>query len=204
MPLSDYNRIYQVARGTIRDIGNAERACMFFNSFGAYVLSKHYRIPARVVAGAFGLCVGDTPDVLFFGRQDEGRLVSSSDGFHMWVQTETHIIDFMAPIFPETFAHLAGGLTLPRKMLQRPITTEVQSVTGLQAVGDFITLPEPDLTKSLVDGFFAKAANEDLLRVAETWYGSRLGKQKPSFKMQNDLGEVYDLSLPRSVATGAW
>ncbi len=142
--------------------------------------------------------------MLFFGHQEDGRLFASSDGFHMWVQTETHIIDFMAPIFPETFAHLAGGLTLPRKMLQRPITTEAQSVTGLQAVGDFITLPDPDLTTSLVDGFFAKPANEDLLRVAEAWFGSRLGKQKPRLKMQNDLGEVYDLSLPRSVATGAW
>lgn len=205
MPLTEYNRIYQVARGTIRDIGNPEVACMFFNSFGAYVLNKHYRIPARVVAGAFGLCVGDTPDVLFFGNQDEGsRLTSASDGFHMWVQTETHIVDFMAPIFPETFAHLAGGLALPRKMLQRPITTEAQSVADLQSIGDFITLPDLDLTKSLVDDFFAKPANEDLLRVAEAWFGSRLGKQKPRFKMQNDLGEIYDLTLPRSGATGAW
>lgn len=204
LPLSEYNRIYQVAHGTIGDIGSAERACMFFNTFGAYVLSKHYRIPARVVAGAFGLCVGGNPDVLFFGNQTDGQLVSSPDGFHMWVLTETHVVDFMAPIFPEAFAHHLGGLKVPRKMLQRHISTEAARVDDLQTVGDFITLPDPDLTEQLVDRFFDKAANGDLIKVAAAWFGSRSGRQKSSFKMQNDLGEVYDLTLPKTIATGSW
>lgn len=204
LPLSEYNRIYQVARGTIGDIANVERACMFFNSFGAYVLSKHYKIPARVVAGAFGLCVSDKPDVLFFGHQADGRLSSSSDGFHMWVQTETHIIDFMAPIFPEAFAAQTAALAVPRKMLQRSKATEANSVAELSAVGDFITLPDPHLTEELIDRLFDRPANGDLMMVAAAWFGTRLGKQKSTFKMQNDLGEVYDLRLPSSVATGAW
>ena len=51
---------------------------------------------------------------------------------------------------------------------------------------------------------FDRPANGDLMMVAAAWFGTRLGKQKSTFKMQNDLGEVYDLRLPSSVATGAW
>lgn len=204
MPLSEYNRIYQVAHGTIGDVGDAQRACMFFNAFGAYVLSKHYKIPARVVAGAFGLCVSDRPDVAFFGHHTDNRLSSSSDGFHMWVQTETHIVDFMAPIFPEVFGGLLPDRQLPRKMLQRLIATEAAGASSLVATGDFVTFPDPDLTDQLVDNFFKRPANGDLMMVAEAWFGSRRAKQKRSFSMQNDLGEVYELALPATVATGAW
>jgi hypothetical protein len=42
------------------------------------------------------------------------------------------------------------------------------------------------------------------MTVAEAWFGSRRAKQKRSCSMQNDLGEVYELALPATVATGAW
>jgi hypothetical protein len=95
-------------------------------TFGAYVLNKHYKTPARAVAAAFALCVGDGPDVAFFGEKNNGRLGSSEDRFHMWIQRKTHIVDFMAPIFPppEVFAGIRTGVSIPRKMLQRPISTE--------------------------------------------------------------------------------
>lgn len=204
IPLSHYNRIYQVAHGTIVDIGDPQRACMFFNSFGAYVLSKHYRIPARVVAGAFGLCVGDRPDIAYFGNQADGRLSSSDGGFHMWVQTQTHIMDFMAPIFPKVFAGLLPGQPLPRKMLQRPISSEAEGPSDLRAIGDFVTLPDMALTEQLVENFLRKPANADLLMVAEAWFGSPRAKQKRAFAMQNDLGETYALSLPNTAASGSW
>lgn len=202
--LNEYNRIYQIARGVVEGVATAERSCIFFTSFGAYILSKHYKIPARAVAGGFALCISDEPKVAFFGKDEGGRISWASDGFHMWVQTQTHIIDFMTPIFPETFAGAMPGTVIPRKMLQRPIATEATSLDGLQAMGDFITLPDPDLTESLIDNFLKRPANTDLLLIAERWFGSPRAKQPESFAMMNDLGEVHKLTLPPSVAAGSW
>lgn len=204
LTLSEYNRVHQTARGVLEGIATAERSCIFFASFGAYILSKHYKIPARAVAGSFALCVSDEPKVAFFGKDDGGRMVSASDGFHMWVQTHTHIIDFMAPIFPETFAEAMPETVFPRKMLQRQIATEATSLDALRVSGDFITLPDPELTESLIDNFLGRPANGDLLMIAEKWFGSRRGKQPRAFAMMNDLGEVQHLSLPMTVATGTW
>lgn len=204
LTLGEYNRIHQVARGVLEGVATAERSCIFFASFGAYILSKHYKIPAQAVAGGFALCLNDEPKIAFFGKDEDGRMVWSSDGFHMWVQTQTHIIDFMAPIFPETFAEVMPGTAFPRKMLQRRIETEGASLNELRATGDFITLPDPDLTESLIDNFLDRPANGDLLMIAEQWFGSPRGKQQQSFAMVNDVGEVQQLSLSNAVAAGTW
>lgn len=204
LPLSEYNRIYQVAHGVLKDVGKVERACIFFATFGAYVLSKHYKIPARAVGGAFAVCVGDGPDVAFFGKENDGRLGTSEDGFHMWVQTETHIVDFMAPVFPEAFAGLEPNVAIPRKMLQRPISSEAEHLGDLVKPGQFITFPDPDLTERLIDNFVSKPVNGDLIHIAETWFGSRGAKQKTRFAMQDDLKNVLSLSLPGTVAIGSW
>lgn len=204
LTLSEYNRIHQVARGVIEGLGTAERSCIFFAVFGAYILETRYKIPATAVAGNLALCVGDEPKVAFFGRDEGGRIVADSDGFHMWVQTETHIIDFMAPIFPESFAGLLGNTAIPRKMLQRPIESEADDLDSLHAVGDFITLPSRELTHALLEKFGKRPANSDLIHVAETWFGTSKGKQLPTFAMINDLGQVTNLKLPTKVATGSW
>lgn len=204
IPLADYNRIHQVAHGVLSDIANVERACVFFACFGAMMLSKHYKIPARVVAGAFGLCAADKPDVLFFGKIKDGEIASAADGFHMWIQTKSHIIDFMAPIYQEAFSTVRPDLTIPRRMLQRPIITEAKRAAQLNKTGDFITYPDLQLTDLLVDNFLNHPDGPDLIRVAEEWFGSRKRAQTKSFSMLNDLGEVLRLTLPQTTARTSW
>jgi len=204
LTLSEYNRIYQVAHGVLRDVGKSEKACIFFACFGAMILNKYYKIPARAVAGGFALNIDKKPGIVFFGQFDEERLKSSSDAFHMWVQTETHIIDFMAPIFPEAFADTEAMLSIPRKMFQRPQATEAKTPEELEKTGDFLTLPNPELTESLINNFLAREQNIDLLKIAEVWFGSHRKEQKKNFAMQDNLGEVFMLSLPKSTAIGAW
>ena len=104
LPNSEYNRIYQVAHGVLQELRSVEKSCIFFATFGASILRQHYNIPARVVAGAFALCVGEGPDVVVFGEDSPEGVIASHAGFHVWVQTHTHIIDFMAPVFSEAFA----------------------------------------------------------------------------------------------------
>lgn len=203
LPLSDYNRIYQVAHGVLQGVpdATAEKACLFFAAFGGFVLNQKYKIDARIVGGAFGLCLSDDKDVAFFGKCENDQLVSGGDAFHMWLQTETHIIDFMAPIYREVFAKHPA---LPRKMMQRRLTDEAESLNALIHAGDFSYFPDSDLTDRLLDNFLGKRVNADLIQVAAAWYGKRRAKQPPTFVMGDENGRMTQLSLATTVAIGAW
>lgn len=202
--LSDYNRIHRVGHGAIRELSDAEKSCIFFSIFGSFILNKHYKIPSRPVAGLFSLCVSDKPTVASFGQMQDQLIKSNENGFHMWVQTEHHIIDFMAPLFPITFAPQLDGEVIPSKMFQRLRSTEAESPRGLSEVGDFITYPNIELTEMLVERFTSRATTTDLLQVADTWFGRRRGKLKNCLTIQDDLGEVIELTLPRTILSGSW
>jgi Protein of unknown function (DUF2026) len=201
VPLSDYNRIHQVAHGVAKAFGGAEKGCVFFAICGAYILEKHYRIAARPVAGGFALQISDA-EIAFFGEDRGDHIVTSADGFHMWVQTETHVIDFMAPIFTETFAE--RQITVPRRMFQRPINSEASSLASLDKTGDFFTFGDAELTHTLLLNFLSRPGRGDLVEVVDTWFGSRRKPQKKTIQMGDDGGEIYNLSLASTAATGAW
>lgn len=202
IPLSDYNRIHQVIHGVANAFGGAAKGCIFFAACGAYLLEKHYKIAARPVAGGFALRVNDKPEVAFFGEDKGDHIVASADGFHMWIQTETHLIDFMAPIFPEAFA--ARNLSVPRRMFQRMISSEVGCLDELEKPGDFFTFSNPKLTQELMTTFMNRASSGDLVEVADAWFGDRRKPQNPSIQMGDSEGEVYDLVLPLTKASGSW
>jgi len=204
IPLSDYSRIHRVGYGVIEQMSNVEKSCIFFSIYGAYILNKIYNIEARAVAGLFSLCVDDEPKVASFGRFENDLIVSDEDGFHMWVQTKTHIIDFMAPVFPESFAPQLEGDVLPRKMFQRLLTSEAEKPEGLKKAGDFISYPNLELSHKLIERFFDRNDTGDLVHVAEAWFGKRRGKTPKQFAMQNDLGKVYNLNLPTTLISGSW
>lgn len=168
------------------------------------VLNKHYKITARAVAGGFAICINAKPEVALFGQAENGRVSSSPGGFHMWVQTEAHVIDFMAPIYPEAFADAGPATTIPRQMLQRPLTTEAGSLDELNTPGAFYTLPDPDMTAAMIDEFLGRPQNTDLLAIADSWYGGRRRKQKRAFTMQDNFGERIELRLPATTVTKAW
>jgi hypothetical protein len=202
-PLGEYNRIYQVAHGVLKGVPEAaaEKACLFFASFGGYVLNQSYKINARVVGGAFTICLGEG-DVAVFGKLEEGQLESGPDAFHMWLQTETHIVDFMAPIYREAF--IGQHAAVPRKMMQRQLKEEAASPDVLKGPGDFRYYPNPELTDQLLNGFLGRRVNADLLNVAIAWYGKHRSKQASTFAMRDENGEVSRLSLPDTIALGSW
>ncbi|MET3469517.1 hypothetical protein ABIC78_000019 [Novosphingobium sp. 1529] len=206
LPLTEYNRVYQVVHGVLLGIpeANAEKACTFFATFGAYVLNREYGIDARVVAGAFSFAMSDAEEIAFFGRIEKDQLVSADDAFHMWVQTKTHVFDFMAPIYREAFAARPGAAPLPRKMMQRRLEDEAPSLDALRQAGDFRYYPNPDLTQELTDHFFDRQLNADLLNVATAWYGKRRARQAPTFAMADEKGTVTHLALANTTANGAW
>jgi hypothetical protein len=188
--LPEYNRVHQIIHGTIKEEGNVGRACTFFSIVGSYLLNKKFGIPARAVAGGFALCVADGPKCVFYGKDKGGKFGWGEDGFHMWVQTEHHIVDFMAPIYAESFADVQTDLMIPRRMFQKLKADDKQTLDELATVGDYIVFPDPDLSEQLIDSFLSRPVNTDLLQIAEVWFG-------------ND-GFIRKLTLPTTIASSTW
>jgi hypothetical protein len=202
--LSEYNRIHQLIHGVIRGEGCVERGCTFFSIVGSYLLNKHFRIPATAVAGGFALCVEEEKKCIIFGKEENKHFRWGEDGFHMWVQTESHIIDFMAPLYREAFAVAKPDVDIPRKMFQKLRADDKRTLDDVSAVGDYIVFPDPALTERLIDNFLRRVTNTDLLQVAEAWFGTRRRKQRPTLAMGSNDGIIRHLTLPSTVANGAW
>ncbi|WP_448141713.1 DUF2026 family protein [Stenotrophomonas bentonitica] len=203
LTLPEYRRIYEVIYSVLEGRANTPFACMFFAAAGALILNKHYRIPARAVAGAFLLCTDPAPSVISIAKNDDGMVTSDRDGFHMWVQTETHVIDFMAPIFNEAVKGKGYPGTVPRKMFQRPLSAEVESIEQLRAPGDYFAIPDIGLTSELIGSLLDRPTNVDLLSAIDRWF-RKYPKTLDELSLLNDLGEIYKLTLRAPAISGAW
>jgi len=80
----------------------------------------------------------------------------------MWIQTPTHIIDFMSPLYHEAFAEVQAETTIPRKMFQKRHEPEAASLDELKGPGDFYVMPDTDLTEHLIDSILERDINRDL------------------------------------------
>lgn len=201
-PLTDqeYERIYQVIHAVLEDRANTPHACMFFAIAGSFILNKHHGIAARPVAGAFLLCVDAAPSVLSIGKNEGNSISSDQNSFHMWVQTQQHVIDFMSPIFLES---VQARICIPRRMFQRRQDSESQSIDDLSSHGDFFTLPDPDLSQHFVDAFMDRPGHVDLLLAIDAWY-----KPHPtplaSMALLDNYGKVEPLKVVAPKVDGAW
>jgi hypothetical protein len=202
--MAEYNRIHQVIHGVIKDEGDVGRGCTFFSIVGSYLLNKHFGIASAAVAGGFALCVEEGPKCVFYGKDEGGKFSWGDDSFHMWIQTKEHIIDFMAPIYVESFAIAQPDIVIPRKMFQKHRQDDKQSLEDLQAPGDFIVFPDPELSSELIERFLSRPMYRDLLHIAEVWFGNRRSHQKPTFSMGSNDGIVRHLKLPPTIARGPW
>lgn len=202
--LAEFNRVYQVIHGTIRGEARAEKSCIFFALVGSFILNEKFGIAARPVAGGFVFRPSDEEQLVCYGIADGRRFTWGESGFHVWVQTECHVIDFISPIHQEAFAGAAEEVSLPRKMFQKRLDSEKSSIDDLSKVGDFITFPDVDLSDEIIDSFVKIPTNTDLLEIAQTWFGNRRGQQRASIQMQSNDGIVHRLTLPSTIASGAW
>ena len=203
LTLPEYNRIYEIIYSVLEGRANTPFACMFFAAAGALILNKHYKIQARAVAGAFLLCTDPAPTVISIAKNEDGMVTSDRDGFHMWVQTETHVIDFMAPIFNEAITGKGYPGTVLRKMFQRPLSSEAESIDELHVPGNYFTMPSIELTDELVESLFDRPANVDLLSIVDRWF-KKYPKKLDDLSLLNDLGEVHKLTLSAPRISGAW
>jgi hypothetical protein len=199
----EYERIYQVIYSVLDGRANTPHACLFFATAGSLILNKYHSVPSRPVAGAFFLRPGTSDDVLSFATQQDGAFSSDADGFHCWVQTRAYLIDFMAPIFEESFRAKGQSISVPRRMFQRMLTEEAMSLETLSQGGGFFTLPNPALTERLVDSAINKVTHTDLLNAVDSWY-EKLPTPLKDLALMSDDGKLVRLKLSAPPISGQW
>lgn len=209
LTLPEYNRVFQVAYSILEWRGaNTPHSCMFFAAIGALILSRHYNVEARPVAGALVLCTdssgsGGRPNVISIGKNDGGIISSDENEFHMWVQTRSHVIDFMSPIFHEAISSAGHSFSIPRKMLQRRHETESDRIASINTAGQFLTLPNPELTEYFCRELAERNSHLDILNIATKWF-KKYPKKMKDITITDDLGQLSSIKLHGPSAVGAW
>lgn len=200
-----YERIYRVLYATLDPTARVEVACLAFAIGGATILNERHRIKAGVVAGAAVYYVDRGRNfAATFGHFANHRLASSSRSFHCWIQTDTHAIDFMAPIFRESMASAGHPFAVPRRMFQRPLSAMAGSLDDLGAEGDFALQPDPDLTARLIDDFFERDERMDWLSACLQWYRA-FPESMPPMKISGSEGSSQEVTLDAAPRIeGAW
>lgn len=206
LPLRDYERAFRVIHSVIGGAdGTPETACVIFSCVGAYFLSKLYGIKSHVVAGAALFRVHPSADnIMVIGAMDENnRPCSTVERFHMWVESQTHVFDFQAPLFKNTLsAQSPGSPAVPARMFQRGIVEETDG--SFDMVGDFALYPNPKLTHDLTEHFFDRQLNIDVLKVCEAWFRKPPAPISPTFSMMSEQGEVKTMALSPIRLDSAW
>ncbi|MBP0598844.1 DUF2026 family protein [Herbaspirillum sp. LeCh32-8] len=205
LSIADYRRIYEVIYTVLEasEIATTHRACLFFASAGTLILREHYGFAATISTGCLALVVdGRTPpNTVIYGRQEDGCFQIDSDAFHAWVECDGWLIDFMAPIMNISLREDGCDWDIPRKMLQKRLTSKKQHLSELNQEGDFFIDHDSSLAESLIDEQPEQFA--DLLGVCVSWF-KRPPQPLPKVGMMDNYGTVTYLSAAAPEIEAAW
>jgi len=198
--------MFRVLHAISSAMGNTVgKSCVFHNVIGALMTAKHYMPDARPVTGAAFVRVHDpSQSVLTCARIDGTDIASDPDAFHCWVEAGGYAIDFTAPTYKEALEGAGNMQAIPRKMFQRPLTSMATSLDELQKEGDFLLVPDHDLSEALIQRFMSKHAPTDLANVCLSWFKKPLTKTPAEMSMINDLGEETRMRLPSIFVPSCW
>lgn len=205
--IPEYNRIFQVVHSVCTTLNDSSKAsCLFYNTVGAYLLERSLGVPARTRMGAAFFRVDDATDtVLFFAeRGEDGICTSTRNGFHCWVETENHIIDFTAPVYRRYLADIGSDIKLPRKMFQKPKGSMASSYNCLAVEGDYYVEPNPELTLELMSIGMGNAAVGDLADACLQWFKRPPKKMRSMLPLMGDRGGLTEIKLTGLSVVGAW
>lgn len=197
---TDYHRIYRVINSlVVNEGGNPAFACMYFSTFGAFILEHHFKIKASPKGGlaAYNL---DGAMLLFADHREDGYVSGGGENFHCWVEAEGWAIDFMAPAFSET----AGALGVPSKMFQRPISAMAPSINHLNSSGAFFYQSEPEATASRFADWHKFAMIGDLASIAANWFRRSPKQMLLSISVGDQKGNLTSVKLAGNPLTGSW
>lgn len=155
-PLSstDYQTIYQFIYCALDKSGVAitHRSCVFFATAGAVILQEHYNLSATISVGCMALRVDERqPNVVIYGRNEDGYFVSDEKAFHAWVECDGWLIDFMAPILDISLQKAGANWNIPSRMLQKNLVDSKKSLGEIQHAGDFVVGHNTELANFVLE-----------------------------------------------------
>jgi len=205
LTFADYQRIYTVLYATLQAAeARTHRACIFFTIVGAAILRKDHGLQAQIVAGAAAYSFDDAGrQLVSFGRLEDGYFRCRPDAFHAWIECEGFVIDFMAPIFQDALRADGHGLTVPRRMFQKPVSAAVAGMPDPTHRGEFCLVPDQGRTGEIKAAFGAAEMNADLGSLAMTWYKPPPRKIKAEFQF-NDTEGLRTATLRAPALDGTW
>ncbi|CUI27560.1 DUF2026 family protein [Cognatishimia activa] len=174
-PLSqeDFNLLSSATYGIVHHAGQPKsRAESHFmiSTLGIVVMKLAMEINCRRVVGNWRI-----RNNLSGGTYGIGSLKSSignteDDDFHTWIETETHCIDLMSPMYPDVFAGTEHSSKVPSAMVQIPKEMDAKTIKQFEQGAVLFTEPDPSLTKSLIAQFAENDELDDLAQALLHWW----------------------------------
>lgn len=205
--LPEYDRVFRIVHSVSRSIDDRPGAsCLFYNTVGALLLERSLGVRARPMVGAaFFYVDNNSATALSFAElQDDGTCNGTQEGFHCWVETENHIVDFTAPVYREYLAKVGSSINIPRKMFQKEKSRMAPSHLDLLKEGDFYVQSNRELTRQSLERALRSPAIADLANICLSWFKRPPKKIQQSLTMINDLGELTKIELTPLSIVGAW
>jgi hypothetical protein len=197
---SDYHRIYRVINSLlINENADPASACMYFSTFGAFILEHHYKVKATPKGGLAAYNLGGDL-ILFADHREDGYVTGAGENFHCWVEAEGWAIDFMAPAFSQA----AHELSVPSKMFQRPMSSMASSLNELAQSGDFFYKSEPEATARRFADWRKQAMIGDLATIAATWFRKSPKQMQSAISVSDKNDKTKTIPLSGNALTGAW
>lgn len=202
VPFADFKRICSVIYAVLKNEGyDLRTSCSYINIFGAEILRKHYKINAKVVAGAAFYNLTSANDILLLSTPN---CSSSESAFHCWIDTGQWIIDFASPKYSEMLKLNGLGLGCESKIFQRKLDQMSESHNVLEKVGDFCLSPNPMLTNYIVSNFNSDEVLSSLLKIICEWYippPKKISNTIPAF---DEVGRSVRIELLNVNVLGFW
>lgn len=203
--LQDYVRIHSVISLVMaNENANTERACLYYASFGAFILHQHFKLDAVAVSGAAAYHLGDPQNLLVFGDISDNHLVSHDKAFHAWVDVDGYVIDFAAPTFCRITGAAERWISYPARMFQKPHSALKDSPLDLTKPGDCFLMPNAALTRDHASFLTSKPIHGDLADICTRWFRKSPAQMAPMVGIMNQHGEMQDVPYQTARLSGVW
>lgn len=205
-----YERIFKIVHSLHSTVQgyDGKPNCLFYNFAAAYILLHKLKVHAVPVCGAAAVKVLPNPvPTLAMGQIDDasGDFYSDGEGFHCWVMTAGHYLDFTAPLYGDYIT--AGGLAAPkvaRMMFQKPKSAMANSLENVTRPGDFFFQGDMEMTQAYVAKIEVHAGVIDLVQACGEWFVKRTEPHRSTVTILDNQGAIIDVRLDEKSIVGVW
>lgn len=199
MTLKEYELLYRIVSAVGEKFSHGKgRSCLFYNVIGAAVINDVLRVKAMPLMGAAFISVNEREIVAYAGHED-GRVYSSEDKFHCWIETDDFYIDLTAPEYGVDMKH-----SVPKKMFQKFRRESLGHPNDIEKPGDFSFHPNIALSRHYLMNMMNSPQMHDFTEICKHWFKSSLKKELPTLTITDDLGKTTEFKLKPRCIESKW